>query len=56
MIQEAKRLSLAGLRLTTLQRNNRAAAFYQQEDFTAGAAGINPINGFASIEYVWCPG
>ncbi len=56
LLTEAKRLSPNGFTLTTLQRNERAAAFYRRAGLKAGHTGINPVNGLPNIEYIWRPG
>ena len=56
LMADAKHLCPSGLRLTTLQRNTKAAAFYRREGILPGATGINPTNGLANIAFIWQPG
>jgi putative acetyltransferase len=55
LIDHAKQISPSGLKLTTLQRNAAAAKLYVREGFLRADTGINPVNGFPNIEYIWRP-
>lgn len=55
LLNHAKFLYPSGLRLTTLQQNEKARYFYEKHGFVAGAVGVNPINGHPNIEYYWKP-
>lgn len=55
LLNQAKRVSLGGLRLAMLQQNVQARQFYEKHGFVAGAIGVNPINGQPNIEYHWSP-
>jgi ribosomal protein S18 acetylase RimI-like enzyme len=50
----AKSLAPAGLRLHTLQRNTRAAAFYERHGFHVISTGIGRV-GLPNAEYAWLP-
>lgn len=53
LLNQAKRISPSGLRLTTLKQNVQARQFYEKQGFVAGTRGLNPINGQPNIEYHW---
>lgn len=55
LLDDAKRICPSGLRLTTLQRNAKAAAFYRRHGFESGTIDINPVNGLPNVEYIWRP-
>ena len=55
LMQLAKELSPAGLRLHTLQRNNQAAAFYERHGFTVASTGVGRV-GLPNAQYAWTPG
>ena len=50
----AMELAPRGLRLHTLQRNARAAAFYERHGFVRVKTGIGRV-GLPNAEYVWTP-
>jgi putative acetyltransferase len=50
----AKELAPAGLRLHTLQRNTRAAAFYEHHGFVVVSTGIGRV-GLPNAQYAWPP-
>jgi ribosomal protein S18 acetylase RimI-like enzyme len=50
----AKALAPAGLRLHTLQRNTRAAAFYERHGFDVVSIGIGRV-GLPNAQYAWTP-
>jgi ribosomal protein S18 acetylase RimI-like enzyme len=50
----AKELAPAGLRLHTLQRNTRAAAFYERHGFRVVSTGIGRV-GLPNAQYAWTP-
>ncbi|MFN8634872.1 MAG: GNAT family N-acetyltransferase [Chloroflexota bacterium] len=54
LMRLAKELAPAGLRLHTLQRNARAAAFYERHGFTVLSTGIGRV-GLPNALYVWEP-
>ena len=51
----AKEQAPSGLRLHTLQRNTRAAAFYERHGFTVMSTGIGRV-GLPNVQYAWTPG
>jgi len=51
----AKELAPAGLSLHTLQRNTRAAAFYERHGFRVVSTGIGRV-GLPNAQYAWTPG
>lgn len=55
LIAVAKELAPAGLRLHTLQRNTRAATFYERHGFTLVSTGIGRV-GLPNVQYAWTPG
>lgn len=54
LMRLAKELAPAGLRLHTLQRNTRAAAFYVRHGFRVVSTGIGRV-GLPNAQYVWSP-
>jgi putative acetyltransferase len=54
LMDVAKALAPAGLRLHTLRRNAQAAAFYARHGFTVVATGIGRA-GLPNAHYVWTP-
>ena len=55
LMQLAKELAPAGLRLHTLQRNTQAAAFYEHHGFTVASTGVGRV-GLPNAQYAWTPG
>ena len=55
LLNHAKSSYPSGLRLTTLQQNEKARYFYEKHGFVAGTVEVNPINGHPNIEYYWKP-
>lgn len=55
LLNQAKKISPNGLRLTTLEQNFQGRRFYEKHGFVAGVTGINPINGQPNVEYCWNP-
>lgn len=53
LMAKAKELAPGGLSLHTLQRNTPARTFYEKHGFTAGASGINAVNGLPNLWYHW---
>jgi putative acetyltransferase len=56
LIEEAKRLAPAGIRLDVNQSNARAVRFYERLGFRRAGAGSNPNSGAATWIYEWRPG
>lgn len=54
LMQLAKRLAPAGLRLHTLQRNTQAAAFYERHGFSVVSTGMGRV-GLPNAQYGWTP-
>jgi ribosomal protein S18 acetylase RimI-like enzyme len=56
LVDKAKELSPAGLRLFTHQRNERARAFYERRGFCAVKFGVSPApESEPDVEYRWEP-
>ena len=55
LIDEAKRLSPAGLDLDVNTDNARAIGFYRRQGFSIGGAGVNPISGKPVHRMRWTP-
>jgi putative acetyltransferase len=55
LIDEAKRLSPAGLDLDVNTDNSRAISFYGTQGFFIGRAGVNPISGKPVHRMRWRP-
>lgn len=54
LMQLAKELAPAGLRLHTLQRNAQAAAFYERHGFVVVSTGVGRV-GLPNAQYAWTP-
>lgn len=54
LMEQAKRLAPAGLRLHTLQRNVQAAAFYERHGFRVVSTGMGRV-GLPNAQYAWTP-
>jgi putative acetyltransferase len=54
LMEMAKSLAPAGLRLHTLLRNTQAAAFYERHGFTQVSTGIGRV-GLPNAQYAWTP-
>lgn len=55
LIEEAKRLSPAGVRLDVNQTNTRAIRFYERMGFVRAGEGVNPHSGAPTFLYEWKP-
>lgn len=55
LIEEAKRLSPAGVRLDVNQTNTRAIRFYERMGFVRSGEGVNPHSGAPTFLYEWKP-
>jgi len=55
LIEEAKRVSPAGVRLDVNQTNGRAIRFYERAGFVRTGSGINVHSGAATYLYEWKP-
>lgn len=55
LLQTAKSVCQTGLKLYTLQHNDKARKFYEKHGFKIGETTINPVNGQPSISYYWKP-
>jgi putative acetyltransferase len=55
LLAEAIRRCPTGLRLTTLESNTDARAFYERRGWTAGKSTRHPRTGHPSLEYRWSP-
>ena len=54
LMELAKRLGPAGLRLHTLKRNTQAAAFYERHGFSVVSTGMGRV-GLPNAQYSWTP-
>ena len=55
LLDEARRISPAGLGLHVNQNNPRAVRFYEREGFVRVGEGLNPRSGLPIWEYRWTP-
>lgn len=55
LIEEAKRVSPAGVRLDVNQTNGRAIRFYERAGFVRAGVGVNRLSGAATSLYEWKP-
>jgi putative acetyltransferase len=55
LIEEAKRVAPAGIRLDVNQANPRAIRFYERSGFVRTGTGVNPHSGAATFLYEWRP-
>ena len=55
LLDEAKRLSPAGVTLDVNQDNGRAIRFYERAAFVRAGEGINPLSGRPIWRYEWKP-
>jgi putative acetyltransferase len=55
LIEEAKRISPAGIRLDVNQTNTRAIRFYERAGFVQRGEGVNPHSGAPTYVYEWKP-